>query len=176
MAHLKDVSVRAKVVKWLSSPIQLNEAMKKTIFICSLLLTLVALNVQAQSFDFKIDHFSLVVEDSDKSADFYSKILLLEETPHPDKAPGFRWFIVSGSSQIHLIEKEFAPFEKNKSMHLCLSTQDLDGMIAHLEKNKVPYWDWPGKKSAVTLRSDGVRQIYLQDPDGYWIEINTAKH
>lgn len=149
--------------------------MKKSFFLL-VLLTALPLLISAQSFDFKIDHLALVVEDSDVSADFYANILGLKETPHPDKAPGFRWFIVSGSSQIHLIEKDFAPFEKNKSMHLCLSTQDLDAMIAHLEKNNIPYWDWPGKKNAVTLRSDGVRQIYLQDPDKYWIEINNAKH
>jgi len=143
------------------------------------LLILLAFNylpIFAQSFDFKIDHFALVVEDSDVSADFYANILKLEETPHPDKKPGFRWFVVSGNSQIHLIEKDFTPFEKNKSMHLCLSTQDLDGMIAHLEKNNITYWDWPGKKNAVTDRTDGVRQIYIQDPDAFWIEINTAKH
>lgn len=142
------------------------------------LLILLAFNylpALAQSFDFKIDHFALVVEDSDVSADFYANILKLEETPHPDKKPVFQWFVVSGNSQIHLIEKDFAPFEKNKSMHLCLSTQNLDGMIAHLEENKIIYWDWPGKKNAVTDRTDGVRQIYIQDPDEYWIEINTAK-
>lgn len=132
--------------------------------------------VNGQDFKFKIDHFAIVVEDVDKSADFYGTILQLTETPHPDKKPGFRWFVVDGSSQIHLIQKEFTPFEKNKSMHLCLATQNLDGVIAHLENNDVPYSDWPGKGNAVTLRTDGVRQIYLQDPDGYWIEINTAEH
>jgi len=149
--------------------------MRKLLLVLTL-VTFSCVSVLAQSFDFKIDHFALVVEDSDVSADFYANILKLEETPHPDKKPGFRWFIVSGNSQIHLIEKDFAPFEKNKSMHLCLSTQDLDGMIAHLEENDITYWDWPGKKNAVTNRSDGVRQIYIQDPDEYWIEINTAKH
>lgn len=131
---------------------------------------------KAQGFDFKIDHFAIVVEDVDESAEFYSTILQLTETPHPDKKPGFRWFVVDGSSQIHLIQKEFAPFEKNKSMHLCLATQHLEDVIAHLEKHKIAYSDWPGKPNAVTLRTDGVEQIYLQDPDGYWIEINTAVH
>lgn len=148
--------------------------MKKALLL--IILIIASQTVSSQSFDFKIDHLALVVDNSDISADFYANILRLEETPHPDKAPGFRWFIVSGSSQIHLIDKEFAPFEKNKSMHLCLSTQDLDGMISHLENNDIAYSDWPGKENAVTLRSDGVRQIYLQDPDGYWIEINTAEH
>lgn len=27
----------------------------------------------------------------------------------------------------------------------------------------------------VTLRSDGEHQIYFQDPDGYWIEVNDRK-
>ncbi|SHJ70643.1 VOC family protein [Pseudozobellia thermophila] len=148
----------------------------KKFFVLLPILYALPLLTSAQSFDFSIDHLALVVEDSDVSADFYGNILGLEETPHPDRAPGFRWFVVSGRSQIHLIEKDVAPFEKNKSMHLCLSTQDLDGVIAHLEKNGIPYWDWPGKKGAVTLRTDGVRQIYLQDPDAYWIEINDAKH
>lgn len=141
-----------------------------------LLSVIFCLTVKAQTFDFKIDHFAIVVDDVDKSAEFYSSILQLGETPHPDKKPGFRWFLVDDSSQIHLIQKEFAPFEKNKAMHLCLATQDLEGVIANLEKNKISYSDWPGKPNAVTLRTDGVRQIYLQDPDGYWIEINTAIH
>ncbi|RYF13836.1 MAG: VOC family protein, partial [Flavobacteriales bacterium] len=29
--------------------------------------------------------------------------------------------------------------------------------------------------SEVTLRPDGIHQLYLQDPDGHWIEVNDAK-
>ena len=141
-----------------------------------LIALVVSVTLSGQSFDFKIDHFAIVVDDVDKSADFYGTILNLVETPHPDKKPGFRWFILNGNSQIHLIQKEFTPFEKNKSMHLCLATQDLDGVIANLKKNNIKFWDWPGKESAITLRTDGVKQIYIQDPDDYWIEINTAQH
>jgi len=25
------------------------------------------------------------------------------------------------------------------------------------------------------VRPDGVRQIYFQDPDGYWLEVNDSK-
>lgn len=133
--------------------------------------------INAQSFDFQFDHFAIVVDDVDKSAEFYGNVLNLKETPHPDKKPGFRWFIINGDAQqVHLIQKEFAPFEKNKSMHLCLATQNLDDVIGHLKDKNITYYDWPGKENNVTLRTDGVQQIYLQDPDGYWIEINTAVH
>jgi len=36
---------------------------------------------------------------------------------------------------------------------------------------QVKYRNFAGD-SKVTMRPDGVRQIYLQDPDGYWIEVN----
>ncbi|SDE73432.1 Glyoxalase/Bleomycin resistance protein/Dioxygenase superfamily protein [Pricia antarctica] len=45
---------------------------------------------QAQSFDFQFDHFAIVVDNVDKSAEFYASVLNLEEMPHPDKTPGFR--------------------------------------------------------------------------------------
>ncbi|MGB3149037.1 MAG: VOC family protein [Maribacter sp.] len=148
---------------------------KKNYFVL-LLMAACIYSTKAQSFNFKFDHFAIVVDNVDKSADFYGEILNLTEVPHPDKKPGFRWFVVNGNSQIHLIQKEFTPFEKNKSMHLCLATQDLDGVIEHLKANGITYSDWPGEESAVTLRTDGVKQIYIQDPDKYWIEINTAEH
>lgn len=148
----------------------------KKIALFILLLTVGTYTAKGQSFNFDFDHFAVVVKDVDKSADFYKNILNLNEIAHPDKKPGFRWLQIKGNSQIHLIQKEFAPFQKNKSMHLCLATKDLDAVIKHLKKNAIPFSDWPGKESGVTLRTDGVKQIYLQDPDGYWIEINTAKH
>ncbi len=148
--------------------------MKKLLISGILLLPL--LTIYAQKFEFQFDHQSIVVTDVNVSANFYGTILGMKETPHPDNPPNIRWFIVNGNSHVHLIQREFVPFEKNKSMHLCLSTTDLDAVIAHLEANDITYWDWPGEKNAVTTRTDGVRQIYVQDPDKYWIEINTAKH
>ena len=141
-----------------------------------LLLSFIILQVNAQGFDFQIDHSSLIVNKLDTTADFYSNILKLKEIPHPDKAPGFRWFQVQGNSQLHLIYKDTVVMKKHKSMHLCLSTPNLETFIKHLEDNNIEYEDWPGTKGAVTLRSDGVRQIYLTDPEGYWIEVNNAKH
>lgn len=127
-------------------------------------------------FGFQYDHYSIVVTKLIETGDFYRDILGLIEIPHPDRAPGFRWFQIEGNTQLHLIKKDIADFSKNKSMHLCLSTQDLEGLIEHLMANNIDFYDWPGTKSSITNRSDGVKQIYVQDPEGYWIEINTAIH
>ena len=34
--------------------------------------------------------------------------------------------------------------------------------------------DLLGTPGAITLRPDGIQQIYFRDPDGYWIEMNDA--
>ncbi|RRQ48584.1 VOC family protein [Maribacter algicola] len=128
------------------------------------------------SFDFKYDHYSLIVKDLEKTGAFYKDILRLKEIPHPSATSGFRWFIINGNSQLHLIQKESVAMKHSKSVHLCLATQKLDDFVAYLTEKEVPYSDWPGKPNAITLRADGVRQIYVQDPENNWVEINTAKH
>lgn len=140
-----------------------------------LTFTFIGLQSNAQSFNFNIDHSALIVNNLNATADFYANILQLEEIPHPDRSPGFRWFSIDGTSQLHLIYKDTVVMKKHKSMHLCLSTPKLDDLIEHLKISKIEYEDWPGKKGAITLRSDGVRQIYIQDPEGYWIEVNNAQ-
>ncbi|RDY62066.1 hypothetical protein DX873_06430 [Flagellimonas nanhaiensis] len=131
---------------------------------------------EKNNFDFHFDHYSLTVTKLGETGDFYQKIFGLTEIPHPDRAPGFRWFQIRGNSQLHLIQKEVADFTRNKSVHLCVSTQNLQSFIEHLKSNNIDFYDWPGNKNSITDRSDGVKQIYIQDPEGYWVEINTAKH
>ncbi len=146
----------------------------KRIFLASALLG--ALCLSAQKFDFTYDHYSFIVEDLKKTGDFYENVLGLEEIRHPSDTVNFRWFRVRGNTQVHLIRKDKVEKTESKSTHLCLSIRDLDGYIAFLEKGGVPYWDWPGNPNAVTDRADGVRQIYIKDPEDNWIEINTAEH
>jgi lactoylglutathione lyase len=42
-----------------------------------------------------------------------------------------------------------------------------------LDKLNIKYGNWKGDSKEPTLRADGVLQLYFQDPDGYWIEINS---
>jgi len=130
----------------------------------------------AQNFDFHYDHYSFIVQDLKKVGDFYADVLKLEEIPHPSDPDGFRWFKIRGNSQLHLIGKDTVIPQENKSVHLCLSTAKLDAFIEHLKDKKIPFWDWPGKEGAINTRADGVKQIYILDPEKNWVEINNAKH
>mgnify|MGYP000032355714 CR=1 FL=1 len=148
--------------------------MKRLLF--CILFTINCSLLSAQSFDFQYDHYSFIVKDLKNVGDFYKDVLKLEEIPHPDNDPNFRWFRVAGNSQLHLIGKDSIAMHHSKSEHLCLATQNLDAIIEHLKAKNVEFSDWPGEPNAVTLRADGVRQIYVKDPENNWIEINTAEH
>ena len=49
-------------------------------------------------------------------------------------------------------------------------------VIEKLKKLNWVYEDVIGNKNAITTRVDGVHQIWLQDPDGYWLEINDDQY
>ncbi|WP_431123850.1 VOC family protein [Flagellimonas flava] len=128
-------------------------------------------------FDFKFDHKAIPVKDIAVMGDYYRDVLNLEEIPFPGNNPNRRWFRIAGHTQLHLIQEDFKDFERDKSLHLCLSTQKLEDLITHLNEKEVSFYDWKGKEGRISdHRTDGVLQIYLQDPEGYWIEINDAKH
>ncbi|MBT8186137.1 MAG: hypothetical protein HKP38_06670 [Croceitalea sp.] len=129
-----------------------------------------------QAYNFHYDHYSFLVKDLAKTGDFYKNVLQLEEIPHPSDTTNFKWFKLNGNSQLHLIRKDTVPMVHSKSMHLCLATTQLDELIDTLKMNNIPFSDWEGNANGVTLRADGVRQIYIQDPENNWVEINTAAH
>ncbi|MDP5232102.1 MAG: VOC family protein [Cellulophaga sp.] len=131
---------------------------------------------RSQDFNFSIDHTTLIVNDLKATGDFYEKVLGLKEIDHPTKDPNFRWFSLNGNTQLHLIYKSDIVMKKHKSSHICLSTQKLNEVIDHLKSKNIDFEDWDGHKGQIRLRADGVQQVYIRDPEGYWIEINDAKH
>ena len=38
---------------------------------------------------------------------------------------------------------------------------------------KLVYSDWPGTPHKINIRADGIKQVFFQDGDGYWIEVNS---
>jgi len=122
------------------------------------------------------DHQALFVHNLDSSARFYSDILLLKEIENKTKNPAIRWFSMGNGTALHLISGDNKGIVLKKAVHFALAVSDFDGFLKFLDVKRVDYSDWPGEKHGPNVRGDGVRQIYLQDPDGYWIELNDAKH
>lgn len=125
-------------------------------------------------FQFNKDHDALQVRNLQVSADFYGKILGLQEIPNGGLGDHIRWFQLNDRVQIHLIESE-DEIEKHKGVHMALNTSNLEQFMEFLKKNEVHFENWDGEANTTNTRPDGVKQIYFQDPDGYWIEVNDGE-
>ena len=128
---------------------------------------------QSASFNFRYNHLALSVKDVDRSAEFYMKVLKLPEILNRSKIEGVRWFVFADGLELHLISAIKQDVVTNKALHLALTTAKLDDFIKTLNTMKIAYSDWPGNPQKVNIRADGIKQVFFQDPDGYWIEVNS---
>jgi catechol 2,3-dioxygenase-like lactoylglutathione lyase family enzyme len=87
---------------------------------------------------------------------------------------GIRWFSLGEGKELHLISILKENVTINKGVHFALTTTNFDAFIKTLDTNRIVYSDWPGTPGKVNIRADGIKQIYFQDPDGYWIEVNSV--
>jgi lactoylglutathione lyase len=117
---------------------------------------------------------ALSVKNLDRSAEFYKKVLQLQEIHNPTKIEGIRWFSLGDNKELHLLEVPGESITKHKAVHLALTTAHFDSFLKALVALQVPYSDWPGTPQKVNLRADGIKQVYFQDPDENWIEVNSV--
>lgn len=122
----------------------------------------------------KINHIALHVTHLEKSTHFYHKVLELDTIPEPFKDGKHTWLSMGYGVQLHLIESLPQPVIPLKNTHICISVPSVAEFVKKLSAQKIHWEDWAGTKHAITTRKDGVLQIYLRDPDGYWIEVNDA--
>jgi lactoylglutathione lyase len=123
---------------------------------------------------FTFNHIALSVKDLGQSAQFYKDIIGLQEITNRTEMDGIRWFSLGEGKELHLVSILKEPVTINKAVHFALSTSNFDAFINLLEAKNRTYSDWPGTPNKITMRTDGIKQIYFQDLDGYWIEVNNV--
>ena len=148
---------------------------KVSLFFIAVLCTILLQAQDSIVSKFSFNHLALSVKDLNRSAEFYNKVLQLPEIINRTKIEGIRWFVLADGKELHLISIIKEQVVTNKAIHIGLATNNVDAFVHRLERLKITYTDWLGKPNTVNIRTDGVKQIYFQDPDGYWVEVNDAK-
>ena len=121
----------------------------------------------------RLDHIALLVRDLDESAAFYTAIPGIREVPNPMGGTAFRWFEFGANQCFHMQAGDISRTHVEKNTHFAFSAEDdFDAVLAELQAKGLAWSDMKGTPGAINIRPDGMRAVFLQDPNGYWIEIN----
>jgi lactoylglutathione lyase len=119
----------------------------------------------------EFDHTTVHVQDLHRSADFYEKVMGFERIPEPFKDSTHIWYRIGAHEQLHVVGGATEPVRHEMELHFAFRVASLPDFIKRLDAAQVKYRNFAGEPK-ITARPDGVNQIYFQDPDGYWIEVN----
>ncbi|WP_343328307.1 VOC family protein [Polaribacter staleyi] len=121
---------------------------------------------------FFINHIALSVKDVNDSVAFYQRVFQLKEIENKASNSNTRWLSLNEGKQLHLIPRPNFEIKTNKAVHFALSTLDFDLFVKKIENLNIEYTDWHDVPNEIFIRKDSKKQIYFQDPNGYWIEVN----
>lgn len=146
----------------------------KTIYLLLIILTL-SFCKQNKEEGAHFNHTAIYVMNLEKSAEFYKTVFNFEKQKDPFNDGKHYWFKTDKNRSLHIIAGADSVRSYNINEHTCYAVPNLDEFIAKLKTINWEYYNYLGKVGEITKRDDGVLQIYLKDPDGYWIEVNNVK-
>jgi lactoylglutathione lyase len=123
----------------------------------------------------RINHTAIYVTNLKASVDFYKEVIGLDTIPEPFHDGKHAWFDTGNQTALHIIAGAPSKRDYYKNQHTCFSVPDLAAFIKKLYQLTINFEDVDGNKGKFTTRKDGVHQVWLQDPDGYWVEVNDAR-
>jgi len=121
----------------------------------------------ATQFIKQVAHACIFAHDLEKTERFYRDVLGLDVAfrfQRGEEPVGF-YLDLGGRTFIEVFKKAESRFtEADQINHICLETEDLDGLLAHVREQGVEITD---KK----LGGDGTWQSWATDPNGVKLEI-----
>jgi lactoylglutathione lyase len=120
----------------------------------------------------KLDHFNFNVRDLEKSTAFYQKALGLTEKKRKDAADGSFTLVFLGDEttdfllELTWLRDRKEPYNLGENeIHLCFR---VDG-----DYNEVHAFH--KEMGCICYENESMGLYFIEDPDGYWIEIVKAK-
>jgi catechol 2,3-dioxygenase-like lactoylglutathione lyase family enzyme len=113
------------------------------------------------------NHFAIEVKDLERSMQFYKEILQFEMLPRPAFDFAGAWFDIGLGQQMHLIENKTLQitFAGSRALHFAFEVIDLEALKFYLMEKGVEI------AKDIKQRPDGVLQMFVKDPDGYFLEF-----
>jgi lactoylglutathione lyase len=117
----------------------------------------------------ELNHVAILVNDVEKSCEFYRKVLLLEPMARPAFTFPGAWFRLGSAQELHIIggEKVEPAVPRTRGNHFALRVDDLAPWQQHLAPFGVIV-------RGPVKRPDGALQLFIADPDGHLIELFTG--
>ena len=126
------------------------------------------------TMSYRFDHIALLVRDLDESVAFLTAVLGLTEIANSMGGTAIRWIEIGDGRRFHVQAGDITRVHVEKQTHFALSASDFDAVLARLRRDGVAFSDIAGNPGAINTRPDGMRAIFLRDPNGYWFEINSG--
>lgn len=118
-----------------------------------------------------LHHYAIAVQNLTTSIHFYKDILGFQLIERPDFDFKGAWLDPGNGIEIHLIEvkaNQNTVVSGSRMLHFAFNTPDIFAAKNYLmARHIIPVKD-------IKPRPDGVLQMFIQDPDGYFIEITQA--
>lgn len=146
----------------------------KKYFLASLLL--IGLNAKSQTTKAHINHVAIFVVNLERTNQFYQSLFALDTIPEPFHDKRHTWYSLGSGVAMHVIQGASKEKEYYQNQHICLSIDAVEPFVAKLKSKNIPFYNSVGVLGQMTNRIDGVKQVWIQDPDGYWLEINDARN
>jgi lactoylglutathione lyase len=144
-------------------------------FLLFLFAVLLMHSAGAQTNKARLNHLAIYVVDLQKTGDFYSNVIGLDTIPEPFHDKKHIWYSIGPGASLHVISGAEKPKEYFLNNHMCFSVPSVDSFVDRLKARNISWVNAQGERLKITTRVDGVKQIWVNDPDGYFIEVNDAK-
>jgi lactoylglutathione lyase len=145
----------------------------KKIFL--ILFTFCAIFISSIKAQPHLNHLTVFVVDLAKSSDFYKNVMGLQIIAEPFHDNRHVWFKMGEHNELHVVSGAKEIVQHDINIHTAFTVPSVEDFAKHLDSMNIKYGDWSQKNKTPQVRPDGIKQIYFQDPDGYWIEVNDDK-
>ncbi len=117
--------------------------------------------------NFSFDHYTIEVSDLEKSLFFYHTLLGFPILSRPDFDFDGAWLDIGNNQALHLIlnVNRADISSSSRRLHFAFRHHDVNELLSFL----LQYKDIEYKP--IKCRPDGIKQLFVKDPDGYFIEF-----